>query len=105
MHQIMKRILILLLLGLPLAMKGQPVVHDYLVIKISTVATVMVVSTNAGPREIPAPDREKGEASMVVRNEQAYHEVIAGLIQEYEALGWTLFEVDDGRWVMRKPKQ
>ena len=101
----MRHILIALLLFVAIVMEGQGVIHDYLIIKITPYGSIMISSTDGELRDLPLPKGEKSDVSLSVRVDHVLYAVVFEEIQKHEAQGWTLFDLDENRWIMRKPKE
>jgi hypothetical protein len=100
----MKKILLATFLIAAFATHAQDTVHHYLMIS-GLNGSIVVVSSASEPRVVAIPHVSKDEEKAKVRYEQCYYGTVFGLIQEYEAQGWSLFQIDEDRWNMRKPKQ
>lgn len=100
-------IMTVLLLTMSSTLYGQEIQqYDYLWIQLHGLDDNVVVVSSNGPPEVVAPvvsdeakDLKMSTAS-VMKRAKTYLKVV----EEKEALGWILFQIDDGVWIMRRPR-
>jgi|GEM_PF-3211378 len=100
-------IMTVLLLTMSSTLYGQEIQQfDYLWIQLHGLDDNVVVVSSNGPPEVVAPvvtDESKEmklSTASVMKRAKTYLKVI----EEKEAQGWSLFQIDDGVWIMRRPR-